>query len=574
MTPGGTSADIPKAFVTALVAELTIVVKQKPRDFFEYTDFLDFPGYRSRLELRLPKMLAEEPQKTLRDLFCRGKVDFLFRQYNVDQEVTGMVLCADDTNSEVKSISPVVEHWIETTHGARPADRVGRPVLLFFCMTKFDRQFIDKPGDAANPAARFDTRINTSLLERYATTAEHWPLVWTPGQAFNNCYMIRNPTLDSAAKFIQSQPRTETEPGVELSLREDNLPRLQELKTAFASAPKVQTHVRDTARGWDEVLKLNDGGIDYLAENLTKVCSPEVKPQQISVRLDTIGSRVSGRLAPYYVSTDLAKRLREREEIFDQILDHLDECLGRDRFGSLLAALCIDRVPLGNALYVARATGFDGEATAEEAEPRPAAKRGGLRQALGRSLTPKPDGKRVTNSRFGATAVLTWINHMRTVAQSEAFAESIGIPTSILKEIVAEISGAAQRMKLSETIAERLERVLHIENADATVQKVTVVASTIINNFVTTLGYHRVPVEKRPLVKSDDAERPIFKPTSVVHDANGIDEQRSRFAFDYAIDWCEALRATVTDNASSAEGTAVDAKQNERLGQILDQLRV
>jgi hypothetical protein len=572
MIPGGTMADIPKAFVTALVAELVIVVKQKPRDFFEYTDFLDFPGYRSRLELRLPKLLAEEPQKTLKELFCRGKVDFLFRQYNVDQEVTGIVLCADDGTPEVKSIAPVVDSWIEATHGAKPADRVGRPILLFFCMTKFDRQFIDKPGDTGNEAARFDTRVNTSLLERYGNSADSWPMTWTPGHPFNNCYLIRNPTLDSAAKFIVSQPPTETEPGVELSLRADGNSRLQELKSAFGKAPKVQTHVRDPARGWDELLKLNDGGIDYLAENLTQVCSPEIKPQQINLRLKSISARISERLAPYYISTDVAKRLSEREEVYAQMIEHLDECLGRDRFGSLLSALCIDRVPLGNALYVARATGFDSEATAEG----PAAKKGGLAGRLlgAASLKPKLDGKRVTNSRFGATAVLTWINHMRTVAQSEAFADSIGVPTSIMKEIVVEISGAAQRKKVSEAIADRLERILHIENADATVQKVTVVASTIINNFVTTLGYQQVSIDKRPTVKNaDGVERPIFQPVPVVHDANGIGEQRSGFVFEYAIDWCEALKSTVTENAQSQDGTAIDAKQNQRLGEILDQLR-
>ena len=38
-----------------------------------------------------------------------------------------------------------------------------------------------------NEAARFDTRVNTSLLERYGNTADSWPLSWTPGNAFTNC---------------------------------------------------------------------------------------------------------------------------------------------------------------------------------------------------------------------------------------------------------------------------------------------------------------------------------------------------------------------------------------------------
>src|ERR1700761_7552205 len=565
--PGGTTAEIPKAFATALVAELIMVVKEKPREFFEHTDFLDFPGYRSRLELRLPKLLAESPENTLKDLFCRGKVDFLFRQYNVDQEVTGMVLCADDTNPEGKSIAPVVENGIESTHGAKPPDRAGRPVLLFLCMTKFDRQFIDKPSETGNEEARFDTRVNISLLERYGKTAESWPMSWTPGQPFNNCYLIRNPTLDSAAKFIESKPPTQTEPGVELQLREDGKERLQQLKTAFSSAAKVQAHVRDPARGWDELMKLNDGGVDYLAENLTKVCLPEIKPQQIDVRLNAISARISERLAPYYISTDLAKRLAEREEIYAQIIEHLDECLSRDRFGSMLAALCIDRVPLGNALYVARATGFDGSGADGSAGPAPQKLRGRLAQGvLGK---PRPDGRRLNNIRFGEAAVLTWINHMRTVAQSESFARSIGVPVDMLKEIVLEISSAAQRKKLSEAIADRLDRIRHIENNDATVQKVTVVASAVINQFVTTLGYAQLAPEKRPLVQAGEAdERPIFKQAPEVYDANGIGDDRSGFALQYAIDWSEGLKATVTENASSEDGLAADPKQNQRLGEI------
>ena len=170
--------------------------------------------------------------------------------------------------------------------------------------------------------------------------------------------------------------------------------------------------------------------------------------------------------------------------------------------------------------------------------------------------------------------MLTWINHMRIVAQSEAFARSIGVPVAMLKEIVAEISSAAQRKKLSEKIADRLDRIRHIENTDATVQKVTVVASAVINNFVSTLGYAQLPADKRPTVQAGESdERPIFQAMPEVHDATGIGTERSGFALQYAIDWSEGLKATVTENASSEDGLAADPRQNQRLGEILEQLR-
>jgi hypothetical protein len=567
--PGGTVADMPTAIVTALVAELIMIVKEKPWEFFEHTDLLDFPGYRSRENFRLQEKFAAEPQRTLSEMFRRGKVDFLFRQYNVDQEVTGMVLCAEDTNAEVKSISPVVDSWVEATHGAKPADRQDKPVLLFFCMTKFDRQFIDKPGEA-DDATRFNTRVKTSLWDRYGSSADSWPVSWTPSQPFQNCYMIRNTSLNGAAQFIESKDKHE------IAVRADAKNRIAQLRKACGGAENMQKHFREPLHAWDELLRLNDGGISYLAEDLAKVCSPEIKPQQIAARLGVISSRIAERLAPYYISTDLAKRLNERVEVYNQIVGHLDECLSRDRFGSLVAALCIDRVPLGNALYVARATGFNRDGATNEGALAAQKKKGKLAEmVLGTKKPARADSRRLNNIRFGEVAVLTWINHMRTVAQSEAFARSIGVPVSMLKEIVAEITGAAQRKKLAEGIADRLDRVLHIENPDSTVHKVTVVASTIINNFASTLGYQQVPVDKRPLVQAGESdERPIFQAAPVVHDATGMGEQRSGFADKYAVDWCEALKATVTDNASSEDGLSTDPKQNQRLGEILDQLRI
>ena len=51
LTPDGHKAMLSRALVTALTAELTIVMREKPADYFDYTDLLDFPGYRSRYKL-------------------------------------------------------------------------------------------------------------------------------------------------------------------------------------------------------------------------------------------------------------------------------------------------------------------------------------------------------------------------------------------------------------------------------------------------------------------------------------------------------------------------------------------
>src|SRR5229473_4208065 len=65
-------AELPRSLVCALTAELSVAIAEKPWDFFDHTDLLDFPGARSRLDrakqknalfLVLTKMDREFEQK-------------------------------------------------------------------------------------------------------------------------------------------------------------------------------------------------------------------------------------------------------------------------------------------------------------------------------------------------------------------------------------------------------------------------------------------------------------------------------------------------------------------------------
>ncbi|MGH6921802.1 MAG: virulence factor SrfC family protein, partial [Geminicoccaceae bacterium] len=51
--PSGAPVELPRPVVTAITAELRIVMREPPRPFFEHTDLLDFPGARSRQPLAL-----------------------------------------------------------------------------------------------------------------------------------------------------------------------------------------------------------------------------------------------------------------------------------------------------------------------------------------------------------------------------------------------------------------------------------------------------------------------------------------------------------------------------------------
>jgi hypothetical protein len=159
---------LPRPIVTGLAAELRMVLKHKPWPFFEHTDLLDFPGYRSRTQYNLGKYLRESGGEALKNLFLRGKVDYLFQRYTAEQELTSMLLCVPPSNLEVTTLPAVVDEWIGVTHGRTPEERRGRPVVLFFLLTKADAHLAEKAGDElSDPGLRFQSRIEASLLKPF-----------------------------------------------------------------------------------------------------------------------------------------------------------------------------------------------------------------------------------------------------------------------------------------------------------------------------------------------------------------------------------------------------------------------
>ena len=114
---------LPGATVTALVAELKIVMTDSPWPFFAHTDLLDFPGARSRLKLTgLPDDPADGSQR-VRELLLRGKIAYLFQRYTEERELTSMLLCMPPSVAEVKDLASMVKSWIDSTHGSTPRQR-------------------------------------------------------------------------------------------------------------------------------------------------------------------------------------------------------------------------------------------------------------------------------------------------------------------------------------------------------------------------------------------------------------------------------------------------------------------
>lgn len=325
----GRKASLPRAVVTALTAEITIHMREKPDDFFDHTDLLDFPGYRSRLKLENLNQELERPG-TLENLFLRGKVAYLFERYCEEKELTSMLLCIGPGNQEVQDLPRAVYEWICSTHGENPAHRAGKAPALFFVLTKMDMEFEKKKG-TPSVETRWTTRLQSSLLDFFGKQHD-WPENWDGSHPFNNVFLLRNPNFRSEAIFSFDGDK-------ESGIRPEQTLYVEEVRQAFLQSPLVQRHVAEPEIVWQAAMTLNDGGVALLRERLRPLCNPELKRRQITVSLDEKREQVLTKLTPFYKSDDREELRRRQEQLSRTLVALLARLAEKQLFGEFLRAL-------------------------------------------------------------------------------------------------------------------------------------------------------------------------------------------------------------------------------------------
>ncbi len=585
LSPSGRRAMLARPAVTALIAELTIVMKDKPWDFFDHTDLLDFPGARSRENIEDVAAFMAGPD-ALRSLFLRGKVAYLFDRYCAEQELTSMLLCIGPSNQEVRTLPAMIKDWIDSTHGPAAADRVAQQTALFLVLTKFDAEFSEKAGESRDSVERWTTRLNASLLDFFGK-AHDWPREWVPGEPFRNSYWMRNPNYK--AKEILDYD----EDGVETGLRGGEEQRIARFREDYLSNPVVQAHFADPARAWDEAFRLNDGGISYLATSLEPVCNPGIKRRQIEGRLGQQAQAMRDKLARYFQSGDLAEQRRKRVAAATAVIRHLAVSVEAQRFGHLMRAVQVNDADLADLYYELEIRGDAPAAGEGEEPPRRVITVGqsvdadsllsdvlGDDEDLGDAgpvedlAPPAPAPGAVDKAEQFADAVIEhWITDSRQIAETPRVCTFLRMSPASMSVLVSELIAGADRLAVRDEIARKVRRALSfrmkIEQARA---KSALVAATTLNGYVNWLGYDRLAPEKRPTVGRGDDQRMIFAVPAVNDDPLVLPDQPTPYDRIQYADWMRAFRQLVEDNASSLDGVAVDVEQNDRLARLLSSL--
>jgi hypothetical protein len=571
-TREGRRAEIGRAVLTAIVAELQLQLADKPFDFFDHTDLLDFPGARSREKYNATRAEATAAENLFM-LFRRGKVAYLYQRYLAEQELTSMLLCLRDSNQEVRSVPAMVKDWVDATHGATPQARQGQDTALFLVLTMFDKEFVTKGGVSGETVEHWSIRFDTTI-KQYLALDHDWPREWIPGKPFSNAFWLRNPEVfDKGLLDYDADMR-------ELAFREPE--RLGRLRANFLQNADVRAHFAAPETAWDAAMKLNDGGIGLIAEKLRPVCNPALKRKQVQAQLKDLAARLAQRLEPYHVSADLDAELQKRRAEARKAGRQLLACAEAQAFGLMLRALQVEPETLADLFRRQTLESADGPA----AVVAPVGAR-----VAGKSLRddfealfeddPAPAdaapaaadaGPRDTADLLAAAAIAEWIEGMHRFAARADTPELFRIDHENAAVITAQLAAAGRRLGLRETIAERMRMGAgyHERLTDRMIKPV-MIAERAINDFVAWLGFDMRPETERPKAGRD--QHAVFKRGPAAEDLPTLSETPLAYDATFYLDWATAFVRLVEDNVRQSGGATVDIAANARLGKMLAGLR-
>jgi hypothetical protein len=585
----GAPVEISRAVLTALVAEIKIVIADKPWAFFEHTDLLDFPGARSRYKLADLPSEPTERAELVRNLMLRGKIAYLFQRYTEERELTCMMLCMPPSVAEVKDLPNMVRGWVDQTHGTTAEQRRRLRCALFLVLTKFDMDFIEKEGDTASSRReKFTRRLGASFLELYGH--DLWAQDWD-GTPFNNTVFLRNPGLKQPHIVEYGETRRledGSEQRVEAAISKEAVARLNEYKAGFMQSAECQKHFNDLEGVWDAAFELNDGGVSYLVRRLEGVLSPDLKAQQLAGRLVEEAKQLETRFRRFYQADDDASR-KEKEQALSNLRRRLYEACkdrGFANFVQMLTRVKLKEADVRGAFL--NVASLKVEAT-PAAEPQKALASddpwddpwaaGAPDTATTAKAAPAPVRRQDRCDLFATQVLNLWTERVRGLSSDAQSLANLGLDSQVAGDLGNEMIIAAHRTNLIEQLAERIRRELVAANVrwDQVADRGAGMATMIINDFVSFLGFGALPENDRPAVPEPPKPRArgVFAPPQLpARDAPpALGDRRALLERDYFLDWGVALKQIGLDNVNFSGGREIEQADNRALGAILERLK-
>ncbi len=319
-------------------------------------DLLDFPGARSRGDLDMTKISVSDAKEVenLMKCFLRGKVAYLFNQYNDKRIINILLFCHNHKNSNVSQLPSLLNGWITNYLGKTPEDRakivqITKVPPLFYIGTMFNLD-LEPPKKKEDLEKATDSSVNDKWKKRFndvtnadifARTTYDWVNNFTQkNECFYNNYVIRDfkyscPTYGFLYDgFFTEQKETR------MLMTADYYDLL---RRTFIKNEYCKQFFKDPALSFDVAASMNNDGALWLLQNLTIAAQNigDARKSDFAAMTQKANSRVTAIMRQYYVSDDsselLKENIRKADEIFREIEIACQRC--PEYFGHLLSEL-------------------------------------------------------------------------------------------------------------------------------------------------------------------------------------------------------------------------------------------
>ena len=573
------SAMLTQAELAALTSELVFPLADVANNsVMEQVDLLDFPGYRGRLKLLAMKDAVQNGQNPVSQLLLRGKVAYLFERYTDNQEMNALVVCASSVKqSDVSDVGPVLTRWVEKTQGKKAEERGKNNPGLFWAITMCDMRITDnlKKSESQLKEA-WEGMLQMTLLERFEQYS--WLTEWSTGKPFDNCFLVRKPGMETPFVTLENGPNPESVKEVAFSERHREV--LDTMGRLFIAGSKVRHHIAEPQTAWQEMLKLNDGGITRLTEGLRSVANLEYKLQRLREQLKQCRIATAEKSLGRWYQHDGDGQLSKKQAIAKDLWQGLSA--SPQSLGEMISRFDLPSHELRNIYLSIREQSQEPQVGAEQRPQNTfAANLFGSNpfdevSIEAQPATVEPTPERIgQDDEFGHQAFKAWVAHLRELPQQTAYWQQLGINSETINLVCEELITAATRLDLEG----RLKRALAGQEQAGTrreqlLARQTLRAQLAIQDFVAWFGYLSLPEAQIPNSYVGDKKKVFARPAPLASDEMPqLAAVAPQPGVAYMGDWLSALMKITLDNAGHNATRDISIEQNRQLGQIIGQMK-
>ncbi|WP_145490506.1 virulence factor SrfC family protein [Yersinia aleksiciae] len=575
------SAALTQAELAALTSELIFPLAEVTSDsVMEHVDLLDFPGYRGRLKLLALKDAAQEGQNPVSQLLLRGKVAYLFERYTDNQEMNALVVCASSfKQSDVSDVGPVLNRWVEKTQGKTPEERGKSKAGLFWAITMCDMRITDNLKKTESQLKEaWEGMLHMTLLERFSQY--EWFKKWSSDKPFDNCFLVRKPGMDSPFLTLENEPGQESFKEVALAERYRDV--LDTMGRLFITGTNVRQHVAGPKEAWQEMLKLNDGGISRLTGALRGVAHLEFKLQRLRDQLQQCRSETGDQRLGRWYEQDSDGQLAKKQAIAKDLWQDLSAC--PHSIGELISSLDLPSRELSNIYLSIRNQDQEPRTGAEQRTPNTFAANPFGSNPFGNSpfdeqpaaveSTPAPE--RVgRDDGFAHEAFKAWVAHLRELPQQAAYWQQLGMNSDMINLLCEELITGASRLDLESGLKRALAGQ---EQAGTSRQQLlarqVLRAQLTMRDFIAWFGYLSLPEEQVPDSYVGEKKKVFIRQTTLASDElPQLASVAPQPGVAYMGDWLSALMNLILANANHSATRDISFEHNRQLGHIIGQMK-